>query len=325
MIPPPKAESSAGQNADVFISHSKQDRLQAEAICRSLESSGISCWIAPRNIRKGRDYDMEIMRGLKGCKALLLLFSAAARESPHVKREVAHAFDGRKPVVPIRLEDIGPGERFEYYLSTVQWFDAFPLQLESHLTSITDLLRETIGAALPQPPVQLPAPSLNPADPPHSSCFEPQPPAPPTEPGPFDRWRTVSVALLWRRDAIYSASLPEVVDWDGARVFLAVVATAQKAREIAERASRIWKLASDMSVESLIRYAMPGLRLSLYPTPPPMVPVKLNYLYFQVDLSGPAGEAVRRDKSISIYAPPAFDRVEMELILVTPRVPGKDL
>jgi predicted component of type VI protein secretion system len=56
-----------------------------------------------------------------------------------------------------------------------------------------------------------------------------------------------------------------------------------------------------------------------------MIPVRLNCLYFQIDLSGQIGEAVRREKSLSVYAPPAFDRVEMELIIVAPKAPGQDL
>jgi hypothetical protein len=37
----------------VFISHSSNDRATADAICAHLESAGIKCWIAPRDIEPG--------------------------------------------------------------------------------------------------------------------------------------------------------------------------------------------------------------------------------------------------------------------------------
>jgi len=37
----------------IFISHSSKDRPTADAICAHLESAGIKCWIAPRDIEPG--------------------------------------------------------------------------------------------------------------------------------------------------------------------------------------------------------------------------------------------------------------------------------
>jgi TIR domain len=37
----------------VLISHSSKDRATADTICAHLESAGIKCWIAPRDIEPG--------------------------------------------------------------------------------------------------------------------------------------------------------------------------------------------------------------------------------------------------------------------------------
>jgi hypothetical protein len=37
----------------IFISHPSKDRATADAICAHLESAGIHCWIAPRDIEPG--------------------------------------------------------------------------------------------------------------------------------------------------------------------------------------------------------------------------------------------------------------------------------
>src|SRR6267378_3874 len=76
----------------VFISHSSKDQATADAICAHLESAGINCWIAPRNIEAGANWTKGIMQGLEACRVLILVFSKHANDSHHVEREVAKAF-----------------------------------------------------------------------------------------------------------------------------------------------------------------------------------------------------------------------------------------
>jgi hypothetical protein len=49
------AEAAKSSHA-LFISYSSEDKAIAEALCAALESEGISCWIAPRNVKAGRPY-----------------------------------------------------------------------------------------------------------------------------------------------------------------------------------------------------------------------------------------------------------------------------
>jgi hypothetical protein len=53
--------------AMVFISHSSKGQATADAICSHLESAGIKCWIAPRDIAVGSDWTHWI----GGVKALI--------------------------------------------------------------------------------------------------------------------------------------------------------------------------------------------------------------------------------------------------------------
>jgi TIR domain len=81
----------------VFISHSSKDRATADAICAHLESAGIKCWIAPRDIEPGATWTKGIMQGLEACRVLILVFSEHANDSDHVEREVAKAFSSGSP------------------------------------------------------------------------------------------------------------------------------------------------------------------------------------------------------------------------------------
>jgi hypothetical protein len=86
--------------ATVFISHSSNDRPTADAICAHLESAGIKCWIAPRDIEPGAAWTKGIMQGLEACRVLILVFSEHANDSDHVEREVAKAFSSGLAVIP---------------------------------------------------------------------------------------------------------------------------------------------------------------------------------------------------------------------------------
>jgi tetratricopeptide (TPR) repeat protein len=90
----------------VFISHSSKDKSIADAICNQLESAGIRCWIAPRNIEVGSDWTRGIMQGLAECQVFVLVFTADANVSEHVGREVAKAFSLGSAVIPFRVEGL---------------------------------------------------------------------------------------------------------------------------------------------------------------------------------------------------------------------------
>jgi hypothetical protein len=122
---------------DVFISHSSKDKLTADAVCNRLESAGIRCWIAPRDIIPGEGWSSAIMRGIDASKVMVLIFSENANVSSHVRREVAHACDHEITVIPLRIRDVIPKEGLKYYLDELHWLDALTPPLANHLETLT--------------------------------------------------------------------------------------------------------------------------------------------------------------------------------------------
>jgi hypothetical protein len=121
---------------DVFISHSKEDKLTAQAICARLEAEHVRCWIAPRDIPAGSDWAESIIKGLNGCRVMVLVFSSTSNESPQVKREVQRAFEKGLVVMPFRIEDVSPNQGLEYYIGSVHWLDALTPPLDSHIGAL---------------------------------------------------------------------------------------------------------------------------------------------------------------------------------------------
>jgi hypothetical protein len=128
----------------VFISYASADRLAAERVRDDLEADGIDCWIAPRDVPAGSDYARAITDSIGSCKVLLLLFSHAAARSNHIEREVHLADNAKLPIVPVRIEPVEPGGSLRYFLSTVQWIDAFP-RLEPQLGLLRSEIRRLLA------------------------------------------------------------------------------------------------------------------------------------------------------------------------------------
>jgi hypothetical protein len=68
--------SYAQMPRDIFISHTTADRTCAAALCDMLESKGLTCWIAPRNIEPGSNWTVRIMWAIAVCQIIMLLFSS---------------------------------------------------------------------------------------------------------------------------------------------------------------------------------------------------------------------------------------------------------
>jgi len=58
----------------------------------------------------------EIVRGIKGCKVLLLMCSDAALRSRNVKQEIQLAWKYERPYLPLLLEPTSFPEQLEYWL-----------------------------------------------------------------------------------------------------------------------------------------------------------------------------------------------------------------
>ena len=145
---------------DIFISYAHEDKPVADAACAIIEKAGIRCWIAPRDIAPGADYAAALMEALDSCKALVLIFSGRANESPHIRREVERAVSRGIPLIPVRVEDIEPSAALKYFVGSVHWLDALTPPLEQHFASLAAnlsiILKQPESAAPQQASVSTP-------------------------------------------------------------------------------------------------------------------------------------------------------------------------
>jgi hypothetical protein len=148
---------------DVFISHSAKDKATADAVCAMLESNGIRCWIAPRDVLASMEWGEAIIDAIEESRIMVLVFTANANASPQIRREIERAVNRGVAILPLRMEDVLPGKSLEYFIGNVHWLDALTPPFEAHLTSLAGtikilLARPEPGAPAPMPQeVRLPA------------------------------------------------------------------------------------------------------------------------------------------------------------------------
>jgi hypothetical protein len=106
----------------LFVSHPSTKAETAAHIERALNARGIRCWIAPRDVEPGEQWDVSIRRAIAETDAMLLLFCGDSDRSRQVKRELILADQSDKHIIPIRLERIEP-QALSYHLADSQWID----------------------------------------------------------------------------------------------------------------------------------------------------------------------------------------------------------
>jgi hypothetical protein len=122
---PSAAHRTSPDSQYLFISYVREDRVQADELVRELEGRGVTCWIAPRNVRPGQPYDDQISDAIERCTVLVLLFSERCNNSEYIRREITFAHECQKLVVPFRIEEAQPQRGLRLRLLDLHWIDGF--------------------------------------------------------------------------------------------------------------------------------------------------------------------------------------------------------
>jgi hypothetical protein len=126
---------------DVFISYSNKDKPIADGICVNLESAGIRCWIAPRDIAPGEDWPTAIARAISQSRIMVLVFSASSNSSEDVGRELILAANNKLVIIPFKIENIEPEPGKQYYLARTHWLDAINPPTQEQILKLIDYVK----------------------------------------------------------------------------------------------------------------------------------------------------------------------------------------
>jgi hypothetical protein len=113
-------------NHDVFISYSSKDQKVVEALSHYLEERGIRCFVAYRDIPKGKVWATVITEAIENCQMMVVVFSKDFNISEQVDREIELCAEEKKPILTFRIQDEAFKGAKKYYLKNLNWIDAFP-------------------------------------------------------------------------------------------------------------------------------------------------------------------------------------------------------
>jgi hypothetical protein len=138
---------------DVFVSYASQDKTVADAVCNTLESAGVRCWIAPRDVVPGMEYGEAIIDAINDCRIMVLVFSSKANVSNHISREIERAVSKGVTVMPLRIEQVMPSKTLDYFIGSVHWLDAVTPPLEAHLKLLAANCKTILAREPRVPPI----------------------------------------------------------------------------------------------------------------------------------------------------------------------------
>lgn len=99
----------------------------------------------------------------------------------------------------------------------------------------------------------------------------------------------------------------------GASFFLGVKADVEEVRLITEMPVKL-KIASNDRIDFLIAMALQGVRVRHERVPPAALPVKSQFVYFQIDPNHELWEGVKGAKNIAFFVPPEYPGLSLDLL-----------
>lgn len=127
--------------------------------------------------------------------------------------------------------------------------------------------------------------------------------------------QAISLPFKPLRPTLQAVSIGKAEWLDAPQWFLAVSATLRQ-QELIPKVIQGCKAGSVDVVDTLIRQALPGIELVHVSSPPPAVPVKLDFQYFAIRKSGAAWDAISHARNMAVYVPAELANARLELIVV---------
>jgi len=128
----------------------------------------------------------------------------------------------------------------------------------------------------------------------------------------------VSLPLKLVQPSIYATAIADDKYLKNTKMYLAISAEMKEA-DLIKLGPRLVKVGSANQIETFIRQALPGVRITHLPSPPGAIPIKMNYQYFSLNQAGEEWDAVGRARNLAAYVPSDFPNPQLELLILLPR------
>lgn len=114
---------------DVFISYSRKDIAIVDSIKRTIDNSGVICWMDLNNIKSGSyNFNKDITDGINNCKIFLFMLSKNSQNSEYATNEIDLAKDKRKRIILVNIDNCSLNDEFKLKYNKwniINWDDIY--------------------------------------------------------------------------------------------------------------------------------------------------------------------------------------------------------
>lgn len=107
---------------DVFVSYSRKDTNEAQALCRALKANGVSYWI-DESIHGSANFLTEIVCRIKECRVVVFIASANSAASEWTQKEILYALKHKKEIIPYKIGEFSfdDNDELDFVFTNIQW------------------------------------------------------------------------------------------------------------------------------------------------------------------------------------------------------------
>ena len=118
--------------AEIFISYSRKDISKAKIIKEEIEKiTSLSCWMDLDGIESGSQFEDVIISAIDNARIVVFLLSDNSMQSKWTKDEVRYAYETRKKIIPVNIDNCTPSGWFLFKFSgydVINYSDSYQKQ-----------------------------------------------------------------------------------------------------------------------------------------------------------------------------------------------------
>ena len=138
---------------DVFISYSRRDIAEADAVCAVLSKAGITYFIDREGISGGANFPEVLAQMIDACSVFLLIGGENSYKSKFTRAEILYAFNHKKSgcIVPWLIDSSPMPADLEFLLGSVNWLYRSSSSMDDLLSAVQQALTNpSSGIASPK-------------------------------------------------------------------------------------------------------------------------------------------------------------------------------
>lgn len=142
---------------NAFISYSRKDYLNKDnvpiadsavgRIVNVLQQNGIEVWIDIHNHYAGEVFPKKLGKQIREADKIIFVSSINSNESDWVSKELNYAYQHKKTIIPIRIDETSFNEDFDILLAGIDYIDHYKNE-EKAFEQLVQILNDTVAPAV---------------------------------------------------------------------------------------------------------------------------------------------------------------------------------